>query len=224
VNRKLIIKIFAVVSGLAGVGILLWVFFPIISYQLTSPSLVTFLSPIPDGYSFNSNSSNQNNVDYTKASSWFPTAKLPTNSTKPSVSIYKISIPRLGIKNAIVSIGGEDLAESLIQYPGTAIPGQIGNAVIFGHSVLPSFYNPADYLTIFSTLPTLGQGDAITVSYDGITYKYQVEDKFEVEPTDIQILNQDESDSFLSLVTCVPPGLTTRREIIKARIVPLRST
>ncbi len=211
--NRTILKVFAVISGLCGVVVLLWVFFPIISYQITSPNLMTFLSPIPASA----------NVDYTKASNWFPDAKTTTNVVTPTVSFYKLSIPRLGITNALVSIGGEDLAQSLIQYPGTALPGQIGNAVIFGHSVLPSFYNPTNYLTIFSTLPTLGQGDIITISYDGITYKYQVEEKYEVDPTDVEILNQDESDSFLSLVTCVPPGLQTRRLIIKARIVPIRS-
>ena len=46
---------------------------------------------------------------------------------------------------------------------------------------------------------------------------------FEVYPTDIQVLQQDNSDSFLTLVTCVPPGdpRKPRRLIVRARIVPL---
>ncbi len=223
-GKKLLFKICAVVCGVSGVVVLIWVFFPIISYELTSPTLMTFISPIPDSQVIDAGRQNVGNADYTKASSWFPGAKVDSNAPRPAVSFYKISIPRLNIRNAIVSIGGEDLAQNLIQYPGTALPGQVGNAVIFGHSVLPAFYNPTNYLTIFSTLPTLVSGDTITLNYDGITYKYQVEDKFEVQPTDIQILNQDESDSFLSLVTCVPPGLQTRRLIIKARIVPVGNT
>lgn len=214
-KKKNIVKICAIICGISGFIILTWVFYPIISYQLTAPQSMTFLSPIPYG---------SENTDYTKASSWFPTAKANSNFNKNPVSFYKLSIPRLGISKATVAIGGEDLSDSLIQYPGTALPGQIGNAVVFGHSVLPAFYNPANYLTIFSTIPTLTKSDVILVDYDGITYKYQVEEKYEVDPSDIGILNQDESDSFLTLVTCVPPGLTTRREIIKARIVPVRNT
>lgn len=216
-NRKLILRICAIVCGLSGVVILLWIFSPILIYEFTSPPLETFISPVS-----NSNIAGSANTDYTKASNWFPGAKVSPNFQAPTVSFYKISIPRLGIRSATVSIGGEDLAQSLIQYPGTAVPGKIGNSVIFGHSVLPSFFDPANYLTIFSTLPTLVNGDIITLDYDGITYKYQVEEKFEVDPADIQILDQDQSDSFLSLVTCVPPGLQTRRLIIKARIVPIR--
>ncbi len=209
-SPKLIIKICAVVCGISGVAILLWVFSPIFLYELTSPPLETFLSPIGPS------------VDDTKISNWFPQAKVKNDFQIPTVSLYRISIPRLGIRSAAVTIGGEDLSQSLIQYPGTALPGKVGNAVIFGHSVIPSFFNPTDYLTIFSTLPTLESGDIITVDYSGITYKYQVESKFEVDPSDIQILDQDESDSFLSLVTCVPPGLKTRRLIVRARVVPIR--
>jgi LPXTG-site transpeptidase (sortase) family protein len=45
---------------------------------------------------------------------------------------------------------------------------------------------------------------------------------FEVLPTDIQVLDQDSSDSFLTLVTCVPPGdpRNPKRLIVRARVVP----
>src|SRR5258708_3213550 len=159
-----IIKICAIISGISGVIVLSWVFYPIIAYQISSPDLMTFISPIPEGGA--KTASAANNLDYTKASSWFPTAKTNTGFNNLAPSFYKLSIPRLKIVDANVSIGGEDLAQSLIQYPGTALPGKIGNSAIFGHSVLPSFYSPTNYLTIFSLLPTLVKGDIITVNYD----------------------------------------------------------
>jgi len=117
---------------------------------------------------------------------------------------------------------GNDLAKSLVQYPGTSLPGKRGNTVIFGHSILPIFNNPKDYMAIFSKLPTLVKGDEIEVNYDSINFKYRVEALFEVRPTDIQVLEQDDSDSFLSLITCVPPGdpRKPKRLIVRARIVP----
>lgn len=210
-------KIFGVVCGIAGFLLVAWIAYPIFSYQINAPRLMTFLSPISD----NSQSVLADSIDYTKADTWFPQAKENGQFQNNPVSFYTLSIPRLNIKDATVAIGGEDLSESLIQYPGTSLPGQLGNPVIFGHSVLPAFYNPKNYLTIFSTIPTLVKGDVITVDYDGITYKYAVEEKYEVLPTDIGILSQDQSDSFLTLVTCAPPGLTTYREIVKARVVPV---
>jgi sortase A len=59
------------------------------------------------------------------------------------------------------------------------------------------------------------------VNFDGISYKFKVEELFEILPTDIQILQQDTTDSFLTLVTCVPPGdpRNPRRLIVRARVV-----
>jgi sortase A len=191
---------------------------PIFLYEVSSPSVVdTYLSPIPSNPTINFEV-----PDYTKASSWFVGSTSGTDFSAINIGYYNLSIPKLKIENAVVAIGGEDLAHNLIQYPGTAMPGKRGNAVVFGHSILPQFYNPKDYLSIFSTLPTLEKGDKIAVEYDGVSYQYQVEDVFEVKPTDIQILEQNTSDSFLTLVTCVPPGhpLRPKRLIVRARVVP----
>jgi len=216
-NKKNLIKMLAVMSGLSGFIILAYVFFPLISYDINSKKFTSYLSPIPDEKVFV-----QQSYDNTKASNWFPDGAPSVDFSTSNVGYYNISIPKLKIDAAVVSIGGEDLSKSLIQYPGTALPGKDGNAVIFGHSILPQFYNPKDYLAMFSMLPTLETGDDISVSYDGVIYKYKVDNKVEVSPTDLQVLEQDVSDSFLTLVTCVPPGhpLMPRRLIIRARLVP----
>jgi sortase A len=75
---------------------------------------------------------------------------------------------------------------------------------------------------MFSLLPTLKKGDEINIEYDGVSYVYKVENMFEVMPTDIQVLDQDYSDSFVTLVTCVPPGHPSdpKRLIVRARVVP----
>lgn len=217
-KQNIFLKISAIVSGISGVVILLGVIWPIASYEKAArdkyPSLV---SPVVNG----KESLAQEDLDYTKASSWFVGGAPKAEFISSKVAFYTLSIPKLKIENATVAIGGEDLAKSLIQYPGTALPGKPGNAVIFGHSILPIFYNPKNYLAIFSTLPTLKKGDEIDVSYDGVSYKYKIEDMFEVLPTDIQVLEQDSSDSFLTLVTCVPPGdpRKPKRLIVRARIV-----
>lgn len=112
-----------------------------------------------------------------------------------------------------------DLKKSLIQYPQTALPGQLGNTVIFGHSVLPQFFNPKSYLTIFSTLHKLKQGDEILVDFDNIHYKYKVEEMFEIQPTDLSVLEQRFNNRTLTLITCSPPGTYLRRLVIKSNLV-----
>jgi len=219
VKKSRFFKIIALIWGICGIVILAGVIWPIFSYQTHSerenPEL---LAPIPT----KKVSKVSDDLDFTKASNWFYGGASKENFYSTNISYYNISVPSLKIEDAIVAIGGEDLSKSLIQYPGTALPGKLGNAVIFGHSVLPIFFNPKDYISIFSTLPTLKGGEDIIINYDNVTYKYQVESSFDVNPTDIQVLQQDKSDSFLTLVTCVPPGdpRKPKRHIVRARVVP----
>ncbi len=219
-KRSIFLKVIAVVWAISGIVILAGVVWPILSYKSVSRvNNQDLLNPVY----VKGSSKIQDDLDLTKASNWFIGGEDVNSFNQSKVSYYNISISELRIKNAVVSIGGEDLSKSLIQYPGTALPGKKGNSVIFGHSVLPIFYNPKDYISIFSTLPSLKKGDEITVDYDNISFKYKVESMFEVYPTDIQVLQQDNSDSFLTLVTCVPPGdpRKPKRLIVRARIVPL---
>lgn len=163
-------------------------------------------------------------VDYSKASNWFPDAKQATPQT---IGSYMLSIPTLNIQNAVVNIGGEDLSKSLIHYAGTALPGQLGSPVIFGHSVLRQFYNPSEknkdrYMSIFSKIMTMKTGDRIFIDYDGVRYTYEVKDKVEVKPEDLFILEQKYNNRELKLITCVPEGTSLRRGVVVAQLVDLQ--
>ncbi len=218
VNKRKFYKFLSLLMVLGGslsIGI---VALPIIYYQfILGPSLskTEFIQPIPVVAAKELDLASQ--TDYTKASSWFPTAKPQSNLS--SVSSYTISIPELKIKDATVIVGGEDLNRGLIHYGGTGLPGDYGVGVIFGHSILPVFYDPTSYRAIFSTLPTLKIGSVIKINYDGIEYKYNVYDKQVIEPTDVSILEQHYDGSYLFLVTCYPPGTYYKRLIIKTRLV-----
>ncbi|MEK7470877.1 MAG: sortase [Patescibacteria group bacterium] len=217
-DRKVILRIAAAISGISGIIILIGVFYPILSYNSTYSSKYNqLLSPISE----KSLGAETSPLDYTQASNWFQGGATKADFSTSKVEYFTISIPKLKIDKATVAIGGEDLSEHIIQYPGTALPGKRGNSVLFGHSILPIFYNPKNYLSIFSLLPTLNIGDEIDVDYDGVSYKFKVETMFEVRPTDLQVLDQDSSDSFLTLVTCTPPGDPgkPKRLIVRARIV-----
>jgi sortase A len=188
------------------------VFYPIFSYELKSQrftqQLISPVEVLGDSTTV---------IDYSRPSTWFPTA--PDLSPQPSkITHYTLSVPKLKIDQAVVHIGGDDLMDSLIQYPGTSLPGQYGNAVIFGHSVLPQFFNPKNYKTIFSTLPTLKKGDEILVDFDGIKYRYEVISLHEVSPDDVSVLEQHYDAEYLSLITCAPPGTYLKRLIVSARL------
>lgn len=161
-------------------------------------------------------------ADFTKAQNWFP-SQTYTEPRESKITHYTITIPKVDVYDAVVEIGGEDLSKSLIQYPGTANPGQLGSPVVFGHSVLRQFYNPEKsnprrYISIFSKIMTLENGDEIFVDFDGIRYSYIVKDKFEVRPEDVYILQQRYNNYELKLVTCVPEGTYLRRGVLVAQL------
>lgn len=156
------------------------------------------------------------NYDPYRPSTWFATAGQPDNPN--SLRVYTISIPKLKIENANVTIGGDDLKKSLIAWPTAALPGSYGVAIVFGHSELPSLANSKSYSGIFTFLMDLDDGDEIFVDSDGIRYKYVVFDKKVVEPTNLSVLEQRFDRAYLTLITCVPPGTLWKRGVIRAAL------
>ncbi len=217
-TEKVLLRIAGVIAGISGFIILAGIFYPIISHDIeANKKYPTLISPLVD-----SGVQNTSSLDYTKASNWFEGATPHDKFATSGVEYFSLSIPKLKIDNATVAVNGEDLSKSLVLYPGTALPGRNGTSVIFGHSILPIFYDPKNYMSIFSTLPTLKKGDEIFISYDGVSYRFKVEKITEAYPTDFSVLAQDPTDSFISLVTCTPPGdpRKPRRLVVTAREVP----
>ncbi len=205
-----------------GVLIILWTVWPILSFFIFDQMILAkTVSPLSDpagrlaaapvAYAAGTK-------DTTDPNTWFPTQ--PQKKVSAQVNSYMLSIPSLDITDASVIIAGDDLAKSLIHYGGTAVPGEYGNTVIFGHSTLPQFFRGTkEYKSIFSTLPTIKVGANINLTYDGLSYRYVVIDKVVVEPTDLSPLEQRFDDAYLTLVTCVPPGTYLYRLNVKAKLV-----
>lgn len=141
---------------------------------------------------------------------------------EPVPDYFTITIPKLGIKNAIVKTNSQDLDpdDALGHYPGTELPGEVGNTFVFGHSVLPMFYNPENYKSIFSTLDTLEVGDTFTVNYNNKVYRYAVESTRELKPKNVNPLGEFKprylNESTMVLMTCTPPGAKTNRLLVEA--------
>lgn len=140
---------------------------------------------------------------------------------------FSLSVPKVRIKDATVTTDvlsdNEDiykpvLLNSLAHYKGTAYPGESGNSVIYGHSIMPVFYNPKNYLSIFSTLDTLEYGDELRVTWGDNSFIYAVEGMEVVDPNDTRVLRYNNGKT-LTLITCVPPGYTTRRLLVFTRLV-----
>ena len=223
--KKLVIHPLPIITSLVGLMMIASVVWPVFSYEIssnqsevqTTPS--GLLTPLVDLNSSVLAASTAPKVvgdtDFTHASNWFVTTT-PTAVVNNKIPTYSLSIPKLRIDNAIVQVDSDDLTKGLVHYPGTSLPGDFGSPVIFGHSILPQFYNPKNYMSIFSLLPTLNPGDQIDVTADGVSYTYTVSTKYEVYPTDLSPLEQRYDTKQLKLITCVPPGLKTKRLVVVA--------
>ncbi len=201
-----------------GFGLIVWTMWPIFSFFVTDQVIAKTVSPVGDLTGKDGAPAVAGlAAETTNVNTWFPTK--PQKKVSSAVNSYLLSIPSLDIENATVIIAGDDLKKSLIHYGGTGVPGEYGNTVIFGHSTLPQFFRGIkDYKSIFATLPTIKPGDEVRITYDSVSYTYVVYDREVLEPSDLSGLEQKYDDSYLTLVTCVPPGTYLYRLNVKAKL------
>lgn len=130
---------------------------------------------------------------------------------------FYISIPKLKIENAKVktNFDGSSPDGFIGHYKGSSLPGQSGNSYIFGHSVLPWFFNPKNYKTIFSTLGDLKQGDEIYITYNNKRLTYIVNNQVVLKPEKVKPLEPWKpkylNESTITLMTCWPAGTKAER-------------
>lgn len=204
-----------------GISAIIYVLFPIISWQIyfqPSFSSQNIIPSIPRANIADLTRNLIDRTDYTKAENWFPKFTHSVNSEQVPAHSYTLSIPSIKIENAEVSAIDTDLTKHLVNYPGTGIPGKNGNAVIFGHSTLPQLFNSKDYKTIFANAYKLKNGDNIYASIMGVTYTYKIFNTIVVDSSDTSALIQDYDNSYLTLVTCTPPGTIWKRLIVKSKL------
>lgn len=233
-TKRKTVNFFSYIFLFAGAMLLFWSFYPILSSSIYSSLFLknSINAPISDNNmasslkdansvlgSFNIFSNNLR--DYTQASIWFPASPQLNKLSQLTVKEYTLSIPKLNIKKARVVVGGEDLTKSLVHYLPQSLPGEYGNVAIFGHSTLPQLYNPKDYKTIFTYLSSLEKGDKIFVNVGEFEYQYEVTTLFIVKPKDISVLEQKKDDSYLTLITCEPPGTWLERLVVIAKLTKI---
>jgi len=137
----------------------------------------------------------------------------PVNETAPSpiVKVGEIRIPRIGLVHPIY----EGVTLTVIDHgpghwPGSALPGQLGNAVFAGHRVTHT--HP------FRTIDKLVAGDEIQFVMPDGTYTYRMTAQQIVSPADTWIVNPTPTAT-LTLFACHPPGSATKRIVIRAEYV-----
>jgi len=129
----------------------------------------------------------------------------------PIVKIGEIRIPKIGLVHPVY----EGVTLTVIDkgpghWPGSAVPGQLGNAVFAGHRVTHS--HP------FRNVDKLVAGDEIIFVMPDGTYTYKMTKQEIVKPVDVWIVNPTPTAT-LTLFACHPPGSAAKRIVIRGDFV-----
>ena len=134
--------------------------------------------------------------------------------------IAVVHIPRFGRNWRRVVVEG--VSEAALRkgpghYPGTQLPGQVGNFVVSGHRVT--------YGRPFNQIDELRRGDPIVVETPTQWFAYDVTATAIVSPTDVQVIaavpgrpGVRPTSAMLTLTTCHPRYSARQRLIVFARL------
>jgi len=213
-----------------GLSAVIFALLPSLVWQLkTLPRLKAKidLKPVPEGQVLSTGTVLAANVQVIKDEdgfTYFFTDYQPPASTqgwgerKPQE--FSLSIPKLKIVKAKAKVDSLRFDRQLSHFPGSAIPGEIGNSFITGHSVLPQFNDPKNYRAIFTKLSDLEIGDQVIVEIEGKTFNFIVQYAKIVDPKDLSVLGPiSPSGRNLTLMTCVPPGTNTKRLVVITSLI-----
>lgn len=109
------------------------------------------------------------------------------------------------------------LSHGLAHFKGSNLPGGNGNVLIYGHSAAGDYAekNPKDIVTAFTRLFKLNIGDKISIKFEDDEYNYTIKKIKEINPEEVDVFNNSGGKT-LTLMTCSPPGLSSKRLIVTA--------
>lgn len=132
----------------------------------------------------------------------------------PTAIVARISIPRIGIRNAPVYDRGVDAKGIMLIAPGYSVtrytfsaPFGTGNTFLYGHDDIQG--------NIFGRLYDLAPGDTVQINVGGQIQVYRVTGHQIVPPTAVDVLNPT-PDVRLTIMTCWPFNVDTKRWIVTA--------
>lgn len=138
------------------------------------------------------------------------------------LSIQEIGIEKVKISSNVESaeekVYDKYLKSGLAHFKGTPLPGDGGNSFIYGHSAVDTFFSKHSNLaeTIFTKLENVEIGNKVYIEKEGQQLEYVVRNKKIVSPEDFSILQTQGDKETVTLMTCWPLGVGTKRLVVVA--------
>ena len=127
---------------------------------------------------------------------------------EPVIEVGSLAIPKLGVDTTMyegIRLTTFDLGPG--HWPGSAMPGEVGNVVIGGHRTSEN--------RIFRHVDQLEPGDEILLRDEAGEHRYLVDRVEIVEPTAMWIIDPTDTAT-ATLFACHPPGSTSQRIVVFA--------
>jgi sortase A len=132
-----------------------------------------------------------------------------TNNSS-NTTIGKLTINQINLTIPIMEgASQQNLKIAAGHLKGTSPIGESGNAAIAAH-------RSYTYGKQFNRLPELKEGELIQIETTQKKLTYKVTDKLLVKPTDLSVLQNNNNQSIITLITCHPMKNPTHRYIVKA--------
>ena len=165
---------------------------------------------------FNIEDINEDNLDLPSNSNPPPDGeesvdKLDNNKESGIEGILKID--KIDLEMPILKgASKENMSMSIASVDHTGSIGEVGNYSIAGH-------RSRTYGRHFNRLEEVEVEDKILVNDGNQDYEYTVVEKFKVLPEEVWVLEGNEKDKEITLITCHPMRNPTHRLIVKGKII-----
>lgn len=163
------------------------------------------------------------NPDSAATSSANTASGMPNTNLQNTKKPNGIEIPKIGISAPLIV--NESLSDAqvhtwldkgVVHYPGTAMPGEVGQTIILGHSA-PANWPMIKYDWVFSDLNDLQSGDRVFVYFNNKKIEYSVtEKKFLDRGDEVPQDGLANTKNVLILISCWPPGKNIQRIAVEA--------
>jgi sortase A len=131
-------------------------------------------------------------------------------SDEPRVQVGTIEIPKIGLAAAMwEGIKLSTLDRGPGHWPGTAMPGEVGNVVVAGHRVSHNHE--------FRYVDRLAPGDDVVMTTAAGRFTYVVTSTEVVAPDALWIVDQT-AEPTATLFACHPPGSVRQRIVVHLRL------
>src|SRR3990167_4958879 len=144
---------------------------------------------------------------------------------QPAVQLKEtsITIPRINAQSPIIhdvdpwneKVYKKALTQGVAHAKDTSLPLEGGRSFLFAHSS-GNPWELTSYNTIFLRLGELMVGDEILITDKGKVYRFIVEDKKTVWPSEVSYLEESNRNELI-IMTCTPIGTSFKRLLIFAR-------